>query len=284
MRDEAHSVALRQALTEIKNISPGVQASFLIDKEGKVIASDTKSSEASFEKTITALESLLEKTGAIGGLDSLVINAQKGKVRISSVSDMYLAMITSENVDMAYLQTISRVLILTVMKLLDNITPSAAPIKPQQSKPSLVNQPKRIEQQTEVEEASAEEINKEEIGEETEQPESPVLSPAPKLHRGLHEGTHQLVVETIGGLLVRGDMVEIDSDVLNGWSDSYNGAHISSVEIKSFSGKSVVCKVRPQKDSNIKGTGIIRVTEKTCRDLDVKKGELVRVKPHQWEE
>jgi predicted regulator of Ras-like GTPase activity (Roadblock/LC7/MglB family) len=284
MHDEAHSIALKKALTEIKGICPGVQASFLIDKEGTVIASDTKSPEVPFEKTVKALESLLEKTGAIGGLDSVVINAQKGKVRISWVSDMYLAMITSENVDMNYLQTISRVLILTVMKLLDSITAQSPTVRIPQPKPSVVNPPKpKVEQKKEVEEANVKEVKNETIEEETESPKSPALSPALRLQHGSHQGMQQLVVETIGGFLARGDMVEIDSGVLNQWSAGHNNAPINTVEIQSFSGKSVICKVRPPRDSNKDSTGIIRVPEKTCKDLDVKKGELVRVKPHQQE-
>jgi predicted regulator of Ras-like GTPase activity (Roadblock/LC7/MglB family) len=290
MRDEAYSMALRKALTEIKNICPGVQASFLIDKEGKVIASDTKSPEVSFEKTVKALESLLEKTGAIGGLDSLVINAQKGKVRISWISDMYLAMITSENVDMTYLQTISRVLIPTVIKLLDSITGAATPIKLPPSKPSFasrpsfVNPPKKIEPQKETEVATDKEIDEETVEEETESPESPALRPTSTLQHGLREDLHQLVVDTVGGLLVRGDTAEIDTEILNEWSANYNNAPINQVEVQSFNGKSVICKVKPPKDSSIEGTGIIRITEKACKDLDVKKGEIVRVKPHKEEE
>jgi hypothetical protein len=91
-------------------------------------------------------------------------------------------------------------------------------------------------------------------------------------------------VDTLSGLLVRGDTVQIDTEILNEWSDYYDGAEINQVEIKSFNGNSLVCKVKPIKDSKIEGKGIIRIPERACQDLDVKKGEMVKVKPLMEEE
>jgi predicted regulator of Ras-like GTPase activity (Roadblock/LC7/MglB family) len=283
MHNEAYSMALTDALTEIKNICPDIQASFLFDKEGTVIAGDTESPEAPYEKTVNAMESLLDKTETVGGLDSLVISAEKGKVHISSVNNMYLAMVTDKNVDMMYLQTVSRVLIPTVIKLLDNITAAPAPIKLPQSRPSLVQLPNEIEREKEVEEANDEEMN-EAIEEEIEKPERLTLSPTRTPRQDLREPSNQLVVDTLGGLLVRGDTVQIDTEILDKWSDYYDGAKINQVEIRSFNGNSTVCKVKPIKDSKVEGKDLIRIPEKARQDLDVEKGEMVRVKPIMEEE
>ncbi len=39
------------------------------------------------------------------------------------------------------------------------------------------------------------------------------------------------------------------------------------------------CKVKTISDSKLEGRGLIRIPDKTCDMLEVKKGELVRVKP-----
>jgi predicted regulator of Ras-like GTPase activity (Roadblock/LC7/MglB family) len=284
MNNEAYSMALRNALIEIKNICPDIQASFLFDNDGTVIVGDTESPEAPYEKTVNAMESLLNKTETIGGLDSLTINAQRGRVHISRVNDMYLAMVTAKNVDMTYLQTVSRVLIPTVIKLLDNITTAPAPIKLPSSRPSSVHMPIRIERGEKVEETSDEETNEETVEKETEKPERLTLSPTRTSRYDLREPSYQLVVDTLGGLLVRGDTVQIDAEILKEWSNHHDGAEINQVEIISFNGKSVVCKVKPIKGSKIEGKDAVKIPEKTRKDLDVKKGEMVRVKPIMEEE
>ena len=277
MHSEAYSLALKNALTEIKNICPDVNTSFLFDKEGTIIAGDNDTIEVPLEKATGAMEGIFEKTETIGGLDMLVINGHNGKVHISCINDMYLAIVASKNADMTYLQTVSRVLIPTVIKLLDNITPTQ--IKSPSSKPSLVDLPKRFKQE-ETEETKEEgtEANEEinaEVDEEKAMPQR--LETSPK--QGLTEPSNQLIVDTLGGLLVRGDTVQIDTEILNQWSEYYGGAEINQVEIESFNGSSTVCKVKPIKDSKIEGKGIIRIPERACQDLSLKKGELVKVKP-----
>jgi predicted regulator of Ras-like GTPase activity (Roadblock/LC7/MglB family) len=276
MHEEAYSMALSNALIEIKNICPDVQASFLFDRRGTVIASDTGSPEAPYEKAVNAMESLLDKTETVGGLESLIINAQKGKVQISCVNDMYLAMVTSQNADMTYLQTVSRVLIPTVIKLLDNITAAPTLIKPPQSRPSLDYPAKKIEQEEEVEEASDKETHEETVEEASARV---TLPPNRKPFQDLPEPTNQLLVDTLSGLLVRGDTVQIDAEILKQWSDYYDVAKINEVEIESFNGNSVVRKVKPIKDSKIEDKDIIRIPEKVLQELEVKKGEMVKVKP-----
>ena len=281
MYNGAYSTALRDALTEVKNICSDIKASFLFDKEGTVIAGDTKSLEMPFEKTINAMENLLDKTETIGGLDSLVINAQKGKVNVSCVSDMYLAMVTSQNVDTTYLQTVSRVLIPTLIKLLDNIAATPTSIKPLQSKPSFANLTRKTEQQEEAEETSDEETREEAIEEARARV---TLSPERKPPQDLPEPSNQLVVDNLSGLLVRSDTVQIDAEILEQWSDYYGVDKINQVEIESSNGNKVVRKVKPIKGSKIEDKDTIRIPDKIRQDLDVNKGETVRVKPVMEEE
>ena len=177
MYDEAHSTALKNALAEIRNICPDIQTSFLFDKEGTIIAGDNESAEMPSEKTMSAMEGIFDKTETIGGLEALVINGDNGRVHISCANDMYFAIVTSKNADMTYVQTVSRVLIPTVIKLLDNIATPTAPtqLKLPSSKSSFVDLPRRFRQE-EVEEAT-EEQTVEEANEETSQVESELEEP-----------------------------------------------------------------------------------------------------------
>jgi len=114
-----------------------------------------------------------------------------------------------------------------------------------------------------------------EFEEEIAEPEKP--EPADK--ETLPEISNQLIVDTLSGLLVRGDTVEIDPQVLNAWSQDYDDVEIREVEIKAFNGNSTQCRAKPIKDSKLEGKGLIRIPEKVCQALEVRKGELVKVSP-----
>jgi len=174
-------------------------------------------------------------------------------VIISNIQEgVYLATVTSKNVDMKYLEVVSRVLIPTVLKLLEKVAP--APLKEPAAKET-----------GKIEKPSQEKA--EPTADEKVEPEMPLI-PA-----------NQLIVDTFGGLLVRQDTVKIDSEILAQWSEMLNEKNINLVEIETFEGKTAQCKVKPIKDTKLRGKGIIRVPEKLCELLDIKKGELVRVRP-----
>jgi len=279
LQSEEYSRALGSALKEIKNLCPDLQASVLFDKEGTIIASDGGSSQDVYEMSVESAESLLGKSETIGGLDSLIINAQKGKLHISSVNNMYLTLVATKNADASCLQMVSRVLVPTVIKLLDNMTTiplSAEPSQPQ----SFASRP----QKGLLSEEREEEMSEGSVEEQPEKPEDLTSTPLQKSPSDPREPSNQLIVDTLGGLLVRGDTVQIDADILQEWSDYYDGAEIVYVEIESFSGNSAVCKVKPIRDSKVEGKRIVRIPERACQDLAVKKGEIVKVKPSMEQE
>ncbi len=90
--------------------------------------------------------------------------------------------------------------------------------------------------------------------------------------------SQQLIVDTLTGFFV-GSTVEIDPQILGQWSEILDGKEIAEVEIEAFGGKKTQCKAKEIGDEKLKGKGIIRIPEKACKALDVKKGELVKVKP-----
>ncbi|MDH5494116.1 MAG: hypothetical protein OEY24_00210 [Candidatus Bathyarchaeota archaeon] len=260
MTNEVYAFALKNALTEIRNVCSDVQTCFLFDKEAAVVAGDAETPEATIEKVVRSLEGILEKADTIGGLNSLVIEGNKGNVHISCVNDMYLTMITSKNADMKYLETVARVLIPTVIKLLDSLDPT--PLRQLPPSHTLLEPEEEKELQEEIDE---EEEESKEVKEE----------PLPELELP----SNQLIVESFGGLLVRSDTVYISEDIMSQWDNLLDGKEINLVEVESFNGKTKQCKVKTLNDSKLENRAVIRVPEKVCQMLDIKKGELVRVKP-----
>lgn len=98
-----------------------------------------------------------------------------------------------------------------------------------------------------------------------------------------HAPSKQLIIDTLSGFFV-GDSVRIDLETLKQWSQLLNRKSVDKVEIEAFGGKAAQCKVKEINDPKLKGKGIIRMPEKICKTLEVKKGELVKVKPTGFEE
>lgn len=260
MSKETYAFALKNALTEIRNVCPDVQTSFLFDKKATVVAGDAETPEATTERVVKSLEGILEKADAIGGLNSLVIEGSKGNVHISCVNDMYLTMIAAKNADMKYLETVARVLIPTVIKLLDSLGPT--PLKHLPPSHTLLEPEKEKEK-------DLQEVEDEDESEEIEEEFEPELELP----------SNQLIVESFGGLLVRSDTVQISEDIMSQWEELLDDKKIDIVEVESFNGKTSQCKVKTIGDSKLENKAIIRIPEKLCQTLDIKKGELVRVKP-----
>ena len=225
MNNDPYAVALKNALTEIKNICPDVRHSFIFAKDRVIATGDSETDEETMKKTIDIFQSVAEKADSIGSLKAFYVNGNKGKIILSGVNDMYLALAASEDADTTYLHSVTRVIIPTVLKLLETITPT------------------------------------------------PPASPTPLQS----EPSKQLIVDTLSGFFV-GDSVQIDTELLEDWARLLRES-VSEVEIESVDGEATQCKVREINDSKLKGKGMIRIPEKVCKTLEVKKGELVKVKP-----
>ena len=75
------------------------------------------------------------------------------------------------------------------------------------------------------------------------------------------------------------DTVRVDNATLTQWTELYEGRKIGEVEIETFDGKTIRCKVKPIKESKHEGKGIVQMPEKVQLKLEIRKGELVRIKP-----
>jgi hypothetical protein len=270
MDDEVYAFALKNTLNEIRNVCPDITNTFMFREDGEIIAGDENTPEKTMVRVINAFDSISEKAEAIGGVEGITLQGSNGRVNVSHVNDLYLVTVTSRNADVNYVNTITRVLVPTVLKLLEKINPALL----KSSRPTAEIDP-RMQIARRIEEPVEEPVE-ESVIEEPEETREPEITPEPMLPE---PPVNQLIVENLGGLLVPSDTVRIDSETISQWEGLYEGKKIEEVEVGTFDGKTIRCKVKPIKGSKYEGKGIIQMPERIQLDLEIKKGELVKVKP-----
>jgi len=262
MDNEVYSFTLKNAIKEIQNVCPDVTNTFVFREDGEIVVGDENTPEKTMVRVVDAFDDILDKADAVGGVESITLEGNKGRVSVSHMKDLYFVTVTSKKADMNYVNTVTRVLIPTVLKLLEKICP--APLKNTSTLPKI----ERVEEP--VEATVKEELEEPKKTFEPETKSKPLPSEPP---------VNQLIVENLGGLLVPSDTVRIDNEILTQWEELYEGSKIEHVEIETFDGKATQCKVKPIKESKYEGKGIIQMPEKIQLTLEIKKGELVRAKP-----
>jgi len=293
MNEELYATALKNALVEIKNVCPSVKKAFILLDNSTIVAGDEQAVDPSVKRAINSLQSLAEKAVTVGGLNDLLIDGDKGKVYVSQVNGMYSVMTLSKGADLPFLRTVTGIILPTILKVLNSMSPEttlptplkSAPIVPRKqfrpapSKPPVkeeaveetVEKPEKIE---EIEAPKSLEIPKAKIETETKA-ETEVEFPKPVTDLP----SQQLIVDKFGGLMVRADTVQLDLEILERWSSLLNVKEIREVDIATFNGKAIRCKAKAISDEKFEERGLIRIPEKTCEALQLKRGELVRVKP-----
>ena len=102
----------------------------------------------------------------------------------------------------------------------------------------------------------------------------------------------KLIVDTLTGFFA-GDSVQIDIETLKDWNKNTDPRarvkaaitnetmqeSIDQVQIITFDGNAAVCKVKEIDDQDVKGKNVIRIPEKLCKNLEINKGDLVKVEP-----
>jgi hypothetical protein len=274
MDNEVYHFALKNALDEIRNICPDITHTLMFREDGEIVIGDQNTPEKTMVQAVNAFDGIFEKADSIGHVECITLEGGNGRVNVFFMNDLYFLVVTSRNADMNYVNTVTHVLIPTILRLVEKIcsTPlkSNSPLTETRSKPKIpmFEENEKPEPLTEsTEENSIEEPEKSvepEIKSEPLLPEPPV---------------NQLIVENLGGLLVPSDTVRIDSAILAQWEELYEDKKIEEVEIETFDGKKTTCKVKPIKDSKYDGKGTVQMPEKIQSTLEIKKGELVRAKP-----
>jgi predicted regulator of Ras-like GTPase activity (Roadblock/LC7/MglB family) len=269
MDNEVYTFALKNTLDEIQKICPDIKNAFVLTKNRELIARDEDTPEEAITRAVNAFEEMLEKAQSIGGVEDVTIEGNNGRLNVSQLDEIYLVTVTSKQADLDYVNTVTHVVVPTVLKLLDKFSPAplnknppTPDVEPEEPSVNRVEEPntEKHKEQLEPKEKSETILPKS----ETILPETPV---------------NQLIVEDLKGLLTPSDTVRIDSNIIQEWNDLYEGRTIEEADVETFGGKSTRCKIKPIKESKLDGQGKIQIPSKVQLALDVKKGELVRVKP-----
>jgi predicted regulator of Ras-like GTPase activity (Roadblock/LC7/MglB family) len=271
MENDVYTIALQNALDEMRNNCPDIQHAFIFKETGEIIAGDTETPQKVIARVLDAFNGIFSRAKAIGGIEAVTLKCGGGTVTLHSFGEHHLIMVTSAKADLNYINTLTRVIIPTVLKLLEKISPTPLKnISPSRTpKPTAIPTPTPpVEEKETLEEPVEEPTIREPVEEEIKAEMPSFEAPAT-----------QLIVENIGGLLVPSDTVRIDNETLTQWENLFEGKKIEYVEIETFDGKTTKCKVKPIKDSKYYGKGIVQIPEKMQLTLEIKKGELVRVKP-----
>jgi len=125
MNDEVYAFALKNTLTEIQNICPDIKNAFIFKEDGELVAGDANTPEKTIVQVVDAFEGIFEKADSINGVEAIVLEGSKGKLIVSNIKDFYLVTVTSGKADMKYVNTVTRVLIPTVLKLAENFNPTS---------------------------------------------------------------------------------------------------------------------------------------------------------------
>ena len=257
MSDEIYTFALKNTLSEIKNICPTVSHTFIFTKDNKIIAADQNTTEETLNNAVNAIKAIIERANTISGIETVTLHSTNGQANITRINNFYLTTITSKETDEKYVNTLTQVLVPIVLKLVAKIHPA-----------SLCNDAFTMENAE-----SAEFREKEPPMEETNatEPESEPLLPEPPVN--------QFIIDNLNGLLAPSDTVRIDNTIITQWKKLYPNKKLEKVDAETLNGKTTRCKFKPIKDSKYEGKGIIQMPEKIQLTLQTKKGELVMVKP-----
>ena len=301
MNSIIYASALKNTISEIKNICPEVSETFVF-KDSDIIAKDDSTSKKTLDPAILAFNSIEKEAKTLSGLKSIRIEGNKGKINLTCMKKFNFATVLSNKADEKYVNTLTRVLVPTVIKLVDNIQlrlpeneveikEDLEPVEKRSKKTVEITQDTQnilsenqapivelvevpaSEQVQIVEEVHYQEIPKNEASEETskiELEEDNFLAEPP---------VTQLIVEKLSGLLVSSDTVRIDKEIIEKWNELYEGKTIEFLHIENINGKSTQSRFRNIKSSKHSGKGVIRMPEKIQFALETSKGELVTIKP-----
>jgi hypothetical protein len=262
MDKDVYSFALKHTLDEVQKVCPDIKSVFVLDENSELIAKDENTGEKTVSQAVDLFKEIIEKAETVGGVEDITVQGINGRVNISHMEEIYLFTVTSDKADLNYVRTVTHVLVPTVLKVLQKITPAP-----------LTRSPPKIEKETEnstAENAEEPEMEKHVESVQPEERSESILPEAP---------VTQFIVEDMKGLLTPSDSVRIDSSIMEQWNELYEGRNMEEADVETFGGKSIRCKVKPIKDLRLEGQGKIQIPGKLQDILEIRKGELVRVKP-----
>ena len=256
---EASSTALQTIIGEFKNISPELTSAFIFKKDGEILASTEAITEEQAKRLGEAYNDIVDQAEVIGGLEALTIQGVGGQLNVTFMNNCYLVTVSSLAADEKMVKALSCVILPTVMKLLDQISPALPDNKLFDIEKSEI---KHVEGTVQPPEEPV--------------PDLPAVTPEPIFPK---PPVNQFMVEKLEGLLVASDTVRVDKDVVAKWGDLYGDKEITQINVETLEGKAVICKFKPMKEADGNAKGIIKIPDKILQILGTGEGKLVIVKP-----
>jgi hypothetical protein len=308
---EAQTNPVQSVIDEFKNLCPETSNILIFRKNGQVIGNTQATTEDQTKDFIFNFSSIVQRDQAIGGIESLTIQAKNNQLCITTIDSFFLATVSSRTANQKILKSLTHVVVPTVVKLVDksasfpvedlvpqpvqvgepeveeNLVPQPVQVGEPEVEENLVPQPVQVgepeveenlvPQPVQVGEPEVEETSLVPEGEPAEESiAEPQLPCEPILPA---TPVSQFMVEKIGGILNPSDLVRIDREVISKWIDLYDGIQIKLVNIETLDGQKTTCEFRPIRDTNFKAKGIIQIPEKILKTIRTENGQLVLVKP-----
>jgi predicted regulator of Ras-like GTPase activity (Roadblock/LC7/MglB family) len=261
---EASSTALQTIIREFKNISPELTSAFIFQKDGKILASTEALTEDQAKRLGDAYNDIADQAEVIGGLEALTIQGVGSQLSITSMNNCYTVAVSSLAADEKVIKALTCVIVPTVMKLLDQISPALP------SNQLFDIEKSEIKQVEETVQPAEEPTPMEPVPDVPDVTSEPIFPRPP---------VNQFMVEKLEGLLVASDTVRVDKDVVAKWRDLYGDKEITQVNVETLEGKAVICKFKPMKEADGNAKGIIKIPERILQILETGEGKLVIVKP-----
>lgn len=269
MVNEVYSLALKDTLNEMVHACPDIRNALIFSEDGEIIATDDGTPEDIAVHTVDALDEMLDKAESVGSLDNIAFAGADGWLNVSHFDNFYLVTVTSAQANADEPSGLTQVLVPTVLKVLKRIN-----LLPAKDSLEQLEVEREEPSENDAEESADESFEETETEEETkESAQEQESKPIPEAQM------NQFIVENLGGMFVPADTVRVDNDLLLKWKEMYGDKEIREVEIVTFGGKSSRYKVKPIKEAKFEAKGMIQMHEKAQSLLEIKKGELVRVKP-----
>lgn len=257
------SEVLQTVVDEFTNLSRETTNVFIFDENGEITVANQATTEDQAKLFIDDFFNLNLQTDVLGGLENLAIQGAHSQIQIARIENLYLSTVSSRKVDLKILNSLTRVLIPTIVRMLDQ---------------QLVTEGEEVSQELQV--LPEEETQVEESIVSEEEPEvDAVFDQESTLEPLLPEAPiNQLMVEKIKGILVHADTVRVDNEVIAKWIELYGEKELL-VHIQTLEGRETTCKFKPLKDAKSNAKGIIQIPEKILETLHASKGQLVMVSP-----
>ncbi len=270
LANEAYTLALKDTIDGIANSFPCIRSALFFNEKGEIIALSNTTTEDAAVRTVDALDEILNKAGVLDYLESVVFEGAKGWLSVSRFDDLFLVTMASAKTDLDKTNAFTNALVPTVLRILTKV--NLAPVTESQPEPEVEHEQPLTNESREEPDEAVEETEFEEKSDEQAQETMPrsVLS---------EPQANQFIVENLRGMFASSEIVRVDNGLLSKWKEMYDNREVDEVEIATFGGKSVRCKVKAIKDSKFEGKGLVQIHEKIQSALEIRKGELVRVKP-----